>query len=155
MDFQVLALDAEKFQELYGLDDSALANLGVERHTVLEKPGYPCRVSLADCEIGESVLLLNYEHQPANTPYRSSHAIFVRDGAETAVVEKNVVPEVLRIRMLSVRSFDSKGNMLDAEVIQGDNLPEVAKKMLANDEAAYLHAHNAGRGCFAATIVRV
>jgi hypothetical protein len=33
-------------------------------------------------EPGESVLLVNYEHQPAHSPFRSRHAIFVREGAE-------------------------------------------------------------------------
>ena len=31
------------------------------------------------------MLLLNYVHQPADTPYKASHAIFVREGAERAV----------------------------------------------------------------------
>jgi hypothetical protein len=36
--------------------------------------GFPCRVSLVDAEIGESVLLVNYEHLPAASPYRMRYA---------------------------------------------------------------------------------
>ena len=154
MGYQVIALDAAEFAHLYGLDDDELAKLGVERHTVREKPGYPCRVSLEDCEVGEEVLLMNYKHQPADTPYRSSHAIFVRDGAETAVIKKNTVPELLRIRTLSVRAFDSEGAMVDAEVIDGENLNDLIDRMFENDSIGYLQVHNAGRGCFDANIVR-
>ena len=48
---------------------------------------------MRDIEPGETALLLNYTHQPAGTPYRASHAIFVREGA-TAVYE--AVDEVPR-----------------------------------------------------------
>lgn len=154
MGYQVIALDATEFANLYGLDRDELAKRGVERHTVLEKPGYPCRVSLVDCDVGEKVLLMNYEHQPADTPYRSSHAIFVRDGAETAVIEKNTIPELLRIRTLSVRAFDSEGAMVDAEVIDGEKLANLIDRMFEIDSIVYLQVHNAGRGCFDANIVR-
>ena len=154
MDFQVIALDAEQFRKLNGLDDDALAGVGVERHVVNEKPGFPCRVSLVDADIGESVFLLNYEHQQADTPYRSSHAIFVREGAETAKLGKNEVPKLLKIRMLSVRAFDKNGMMLDADVVDGKNLVYLIHRFLDNGSTEYLHIHNAGRGCFAAAICR-
>jgi hypothetical protein len=37
------------------------------------------------------VLLLNFEHQSAPTPYRSRHAIFVLEGAEKPFNEANIV----------------------------------------------------------------
>ena len=154
MGFQILALDAEQFSNLPALDDTELARLGVERHVVDAKPGYPCRVSLLDCDIGDTVLLLNYEHQPANSPYRSSHAIFIREGASTASIEPNQVPEQLRIRTLSVRAFDKAGMMLDAEVIAGDELEPLFTRLFESTNTEYLHVHNAARGCFAATVVR-
>ena len=55
------------------------------------------------------MLLLNYVHQPADTPYKASHAIFVREGAERAYVGVDEAPECLRGRMLSLRAFDSLG----------------------------------------------
>ena len=154
MDFQVTALDAEQFRELYGLDSSALASRGVERQLVGEKPGFPCRVSLVDAEIGETVLLLNFEHQQADTPYRSSHAIFVREGAETAKLAKNEVPELLKIRTLSVRAFDKNGMMLDADVVDGENFVDLIHRLFDNGSVEYLHVHNAGRGCYDAAIYR-
>ncbi|MFV3456565.1 DUF1203 domain-containing protein, partial [Mycobacterium tuberculosis] len=38
-----------------------------------------------EVDIGDAAILLNYEHQPADTPYRSRHAIFVREGAQQAL----------------------------------------------------------------------
>lgn len=154
MDFQITALDAEQFRELYGLDYEALAGRGVVRYVVDDKPGFPCRVSLVDAEIGETALLLSFEHQPADTPYRSSHAIFVREGAETAAFARNEVPEMLSIRTLSVRPFDDKGMMLDAAVVEGENLADPIHRLFDNDSVEYLHVHNAGRGCYNAAIHR-
>jgi hypothetical protein len=71
-----------------------------------KKPGYPRRVSLCDAEPGESVMLVHFEPQPALTPYRASHAIYVREDARQADLEPGVVPEMLRMRLLSVRAFD-------------------------------------------------
>ena len=154
MDFQVTALDAEQFRELDGLDNGALASRGVEKRVVDAKPGFPCRVSLVDAEVGETVFLLNFEHQKADTPYRASHAIFVREGAHTAELGKNEVPELLRIRALSVRAFDEHGMMLDADVVEGENLAKLVHRLFENDNVEYLHVHNAGRGCYDAAIYR-
>ena len=72
--------------------------------------------------IGERVLLLNHVCQPANTPYRASHAIFVREGAEHSYDEVDQVPEVMRGRLLSLRAYDAAGMMLDADVVDGGQI---------------------------------
>ena len=150
MEFQISALDLDQFSHLFGQSVNALANQGVQRMVVDSNPGYPCRVSLRDAEVGETVLLLNYEHQPMPTPYRSSHAIFVREHAKQAMLEKNEVPQTFRHRLLSLRAFDVSGMMVDADIIHGDCLESLIKRMLANESAEYLHIHNARRGCYAA-----
>ena len=76
MSFRILGLDPAPFRHLYGLSDDALAEHGVQRHVADAKPGFPDRVEVRDAEPGEMMLLLNYTHQPADTPYRASHAIF-------------------------------------------------------------------------------
>ena len=155
MDFQVSALDPADFSHLFGQDEASLLALGVERMVVDQEPGFPCRVSLADAKVGEKVLLLNYEHLPVATPYRSRHAIFVKEGASRAEPAVNEVPKCLGIRLLSVRAFDSRGMMVDAQVVEGHEAGKVFRKMLDNESVDYLHVHNAGRGCYAARVDRV
>lgn len=154
MDYQISSLNTDKFNHLFGLDDATLKQQNVVRMTVTEKPGFPCRVTLQDAEIGESVLLLNYEHQPANSPYRSAHAIFVRENATQGATYKNDIPEQLRIRQLSVRSFDVAGLMVDAEVCEGTNLEALIERMLSNSEADYIQVHTPARGCYLARVDR-
>ena len=84
MNYQISPLPLSEFQHLINADDAELAQEGVVRLPADSKPGYPCRISLQDAEVGESVLLLNYEHQSVATPYRSSHAIIIRENAEQA-----------------------------------------------------------------------
>lgn len=152
MCFQISGLDVDQFSHLFGKDLKALAKSGVERMIVDNKPGYPCRVSLQDADIGETVLLMNYEHQPALSPYRSSHAIFVREWAGQTKLGRNEVPEMLRHRMISVRAFDSSGMMVDADIVDGRQLESMIDRMLAIESVSYLHLHNAKRGCYAARV---
>jgi len=155
MSYVIQGIDPEPFRRLYGLSDEALAAEQVVRFTVEKKPDAPCRVELVDVEPGGTVLLVNYTHLPVASPYRSSHAIFVREGAEVAARFENAVPEPLAIRLLSVRAFDAAGMMTDADVIEGRHLKPLIARMFADPAVAYLHVHNARRGCFAARVDRL
>ena len=154
MDYKITSLDLNDFSHLFGLDEQTLAEQNVQRMTVTDKPGYPCRVTLEDAEIGESVLLLNYEHLPVESPYRSAHALFVRENATESTSYENEIPEYLQIRQLSVRSFDTSGNMVDADTCPGQELESLIERLLDDELADYLHVHNAARGCYLARINR-
>lgn len=154
MDFRIAGLPSTRFNHLFGLDDSALARHRALRRVCDEKPGFPCRVSLADAEPGETVLLLNYEHLPVDSPYRSSHAIYVRERELPSFDEVNTIPPALRTRLLALRGFDAKGLMLAADVVEGRVAAPVIERFLANPEVEYLHAHFARAGCFAARVER-
>ena len=154
MGFRVVGLPSSLFRPLYGLSDQDLAERGVDVRVADAPTGFPCRVSLRDAPVGTRMLLLNFEHQPANTPYRSRHAIFVQDGAEEVHPGVDEVPEVLASRTLSVRAFSEVGQMLDAAVVSGREAGPTFERLLAVPGAAYLHVHNAGRGCYAARVDR-
>ena len=94
-----------------------------------------------------------YLHQPADTAYRSSHAIFVREGA-TRAYDGGQVPLVFRPRPLSVRAFDAGHAMVDAELIAGTDVEPLFERWLSVPTIAYLHVHYAVRGCFAARVER-
>ena len=155
MQFRISGLDAARFQHLYGLSDDALAKHGAKRHIADKKPGFPDRVEVRDAEPGETLLLLNYEHQPADTPYRASHAIFVIEGAEQTYTGVDVVPEPLKVRAISLRAFNALGEMVDADLVDGSDLKPLIERFFGNSKVAYLHAHYAKRGCYAARIDRV
>lgn len=153
--FPHYGLSAEPFRSLYGLDDAALAAEGVERVRVTEPYAAPCRIGLDDIAPGGWVLLLNFEHQPAETPYRSRHAIFVEEGAEAPFDRVGEVPPALWRRTLSLRAFDASHRMIDADLVEGREVAKVLVPMLRQPGAAYVHVHYARRGCFAAIATSV
>jgi hypothetical protein len=153
MTFRITGLDPEPFLELAGLSDAALAERGVVRR-VSDGTGFPCRVSLEDVAAGEPVLLLNFEHQPAPTPFRSSHAIFVREGERRHYDRVDEIPKLLRSRLLSIRAFDAGHMMIDADVVPGEDAADTIGRFFDTPEAAYLHVHYARPGCFAARVDR-
>src|SRR4051812_49991368 len=104
MTYRITGLDPAPYKPLFGLSDEQLAERGIVRMIVTEKPSFPCRVSLTDRDIGESVLLLNHVSHDVANPYRASHAIFVADADQAEFIDQ--VPPVFESRVLSLRGFD-------------------------------------------------
>jgi hypothetical protein len=154
MSFLVRALPVAPFSALFALPDETLAVHGAVRRSADRQPGFPCRVSLRDAAPGETVLLVNYEHQPARSPFRSTYAIYVRQDATQAHPAPGEVPEMLRRRLLSVRAFDEAGMLLDADVVEGRGVEPVLDRLLAGPSTAYVHIHFARPGCYAARVDR-
>jgi len=154
MPFRITGLDPAPFRRFYGLSDDELQSLGVRRMIANSKPGFPDRIELRDADEGEALLLLNYLHQPADTPYKASHAIFVREWAEAPFRAMDETPEVLWIRPISLRAFDEKGDIIDADLTGGGDLKPAIERLFAKPAAAYIHAHYAKPGCYAARIDR-
>nr|WP_295663332.1 DUF1203 domain-containing protein [Polymorphobacter sp.] len=154
MSFRITGLSPEPFRHLYGLSDADLGAHGVTRHTADKFPGFPDRIEVRDAAPGETLLLLNHVHQPADTAYRASHAIFVREGAEARYDATGEIPEALRVRTISLRGFDDGGNMTDAALVDGGVLDAAIDRMFGDPAVAYLHAHYAVRGCYAARVDR-
>ncbi len=153
MNFRIRGLDPAPFSRYFAMDESELALHRAVRRIADSKPGFPCRVCLADVEPGSPVILLNYEHLPVDSPYRASHAIFVGPATQP-FDEPGIVPQALRDRLLAIRAFDGQGMMVDADIAEGRVVEPLLARFLERPGVAYLHAHYARRGCFAARIER-
>jgi len=154
MHFRISGLEPTQFRHLFHLSETELASLDILRYVVTEKPGFPCRVSLQDAEAGEEVLLLNYTHLDTATPYRASHAIYVRENATPPELDIDQIPDSIRTRLMSARAFDAQGMMLDADVVDGPLLEPVLRRLFDNTLVEFVHLHNAKRGCYAARVDR-
>lgn len=154
MTYIVKGLDPEPFLSLFGLPDEKLRSRSIVRMSVTSKPSFPCRISLADRDIGEKVLLLNHVSHDVANPYRASHAIFVGEGASKAAQYVDEIPPLFEARILSLRGFDEDGMMADAVLTEPGKAEEGIKALFKNPAIRMIHAHNAIRGCFAAKIER-
>jgi hypothetical protein len=155
MSFQITALAPAPFEDLFRLTDDELSERHAVRVTATSKPGFPCRVSLTDAEVGEELLLVNYEHQPAASPFRSTYAIYVRQGVERAEPRVGEVPEQLHSRTLSLRAFDAQNMLVGADLAEGEDVAPALERMLGEDATSYVHIHFAKPGCYAARADRV
>lgn len=154
MNFRIKALDDREFVALFNLGNSELEKIGAVKMIVDEFPGFPCRVSLEDAEIGEEVILLPYQHHKTNSPYQSSGPIFVRKIAKSSIYEINEIPKMFNHRLLSLRGYDKNAIMKDASVIEGNKLKEQIFKIFENDDIQYIHIHNARPGCYNCLVER-
>ncbi|MBV8345753.1 MAG: DUF1203 domain-containing protein [Candidatus Eremiobacteraeota bacterium] len=152
--FRISGLAPAQFTHLYGLGDGALGALGVVPYVVDAKPGFPDRIEMRDLEVGERALLLNYTHLDARSPYRSSHAIFVREAATEPYDRVNEVPEVMRTRALSLRAFDADHMMVDSDLTDGGAIEALIERFFSDPRVAYIHVHNAKPGCYSGRITR-
>jgi hypothetical protein len=153
MTYRIAGLDPAQFAPLWAMDDDDLSRRGARRVTAESDRGFPCRVTLADAPIGEELLLLNHVHHDVTGPYRSAFAIFVRGGVDQAVYEDRC-PPCFEGRTLSLRGFGGDGSLAEAVLAASGEADAAIRALLSNPAIAYINAHNAAAGCFAARIER-
>jgi Protein of unknown function (DUF1203) len=154
MSYRITGLPIEDFAALLSKSQEELRKLGVTVCVADAPASYPCRITLEDAEPGEELLLLNHAHLTGDTPYASSGPIFIRRHAAATRTVKDEVPDQQRRRLLSVRAYDRADFMVDAEVIEGTELESQIERFFADANVAYLHVHNARRGCYACRVDR-
>ena len=152
--FKIKAIE-EDFNDLFLLTDSELSKRGATKMIVDTFPGFPCRVSLEDAQIGEEVILLPYQHHKTSSPYQASGPIFIRKNVQKAQLKANKIPKFLNLRYLSLRGYDKTGIMIEATACKGDKLKEALNELFNNQAITYIHIHNARPGCYNCVAERV
>ncbi len=153
--FRIKAIPQNKIIPLFELSDSELVKQNALRMIVDKKPGFPCRTSLEDANIGEEVILFHYQHLDVTSPYKASGPIFVRKNVKAAVLDINTIPAMLTDRLLSIRGYDNNAMMIDAKTIQGITLFDTIQCLFNNSKIEYLHIHNADPGCYNCQVDRI
>ena len=154
MTYRIEGLDPAHFQHLFALDEAGLAALNARRVVADADRGFPCRVSLEDARAGETLILFNHVSHDVATPFRSSYAIYVREGAEQADPFEDREPPVFAGRPLAFRAFDAEGMLRNARLAPPGEADSAIRALFDDPGIAYLHAHNAAHGCYAARVVR-
>lgn len=154
MTYRIAGLDPAQFAPLLALDDKQLARHRAQRTVAEADRGFPCRVTLEDARKGEPLLLVHHVHHDVQTPYRSAFAIFVREDATEAAVYRDRCPPAFEGRTLSLRGFDERGGLAEARLAAPGEANAAIRGLFADPRVAYINAHNAAAGCFAARIER-
>ena len=153
MTYSIRGLDPEPFAPLFRLDDAGLAAINARRVTATADRGFPCRISLEDAKTGEALILLHHTSHDVETPYRSAYAIYVRPGVAAATY-RDAVPPVFAGRPIALRAFDAAGMLQTARLAGPGEADSAIRDLFADAGIAYIDAHNAAHGCFAARIER-
>jgi hypothetical protein len=152
--FQLVAINSQPFEHLFDLSDDQLKAMGVMRCFATENPGFPCRVSLEDADVGEELLLIPYEHHPVLSPYRASGPIFIRRGVKPKYLPVGEVPDYVTRRLISVRAYNGEHMMVTATVCEGIAVAAEIERIFADSKVAYIQLHNAKQGCFSCQVNR-
>ena len=153
MTYRVRGLERDQFAPLFDAGDDALLERRARRE-IAGKGRYPCRVSLDDAEQGEELLLMHFTNHAVDTPYRNAFAIYVRKDAHEAAEYVDAVPPILRARPIALRCYDEQGNLCRAALSLSDDVDTLVRDLFGDPNIAYIDAHNAMHGCFAARIER-
>ncbi|MEJ6389763.1 DUF1203 domain-containing protein [Gymnodinialimonas ulvae] len=154
MSFRIRGLEAHPFTHLYGLPDAELANHGAKRHIADRPNALPDRITMRDAEPGDAMILLNHTYQTARSPYHGTHAIFVKEGATVPYDAIDEIPPVMVHRLLSLRGFDASDMIAEGRVVEGRVAAAAINDMFEHPAIRYIHAHNAGHGCFSGLVER-
>jgi len=152
MSFRLTGLPSQQFRQFFGKSDAELKAAGIARLKAEE--GSPCRVTLEDAEPGENILLLNHEHVPGPSPYRSAGPIFIREGEYSSAELIGLIPTKMLPRRYSIRAYDERDWLIASEIGFGVDLPALVQNFFKNEAVRYVHLHHAGHGCFACRVDR-
>ena len=154
MTYKITGLEPSQFAHLVGLSDEELARHNAVRVTADKDRGFPCRVTLEDAHAGDSLILLHHTSHDVTTPYRSAYAIYIRENADAPALYEDRTPPVFESRPLGLRGFGADGNLKNALLALPGEADVKIRELLADPAIAYIDAHNAAHGCFAARVER-
>ena len=158
MAYRIKGLDPAIFADFFAMPAEELATHRATRQIAPASAGYPCRVSLQDAEEGDDLLLIHHVSHSVQTPYRSAFAIFVRKQATEAAEYVDRCPPVFTNRSMALRGYGGGGMLTEARLVlpgsDSGSVDENIRSFLEDPKIAYIDAHNAAHGCFAARIER-
>ena len=154
MSYAVQGLDPARFAPLFAMNEGELTDHRAVRLHAASSAGFPCRVSLRDADEGEELVLVNHVNHDVETPCRNAFAIYVRKDAGEAARYVDECPPVFTGRPIALRGYDGSGMLVGARLAMPGGADEVIRELLDDPQVAYIDAHNAAHGCFAARIER-
>ena len=129
---------------------------GTADHAFLtvESPGSsPCRHCLRWAQPGERVILFPYSAIPSGHPYSETGPIFVHANECQRYSATNEYPADFRSGRV-FRAYDSKFNIIDAQIANGREPEAVIQELFQNPDAAFVDVRSVTHGCFTFRIQR-
>jgi Protein of unknown function (DUF1203) len=132
------------------------ANTGAVDHTLVtanSPRSCPCRHCLRWAEPGEGVILFPYAAIPSGHPYSETGPIFVHANECQRYSATDEYPADFRNGRV-FRGYDSKYNIIDAEVVNGSEPEVVIERLFQNSDTAFVDVRSVTHGCFTFRVQR-
>jgi hypothetical protein len=155
MNFRCIPIDtrvAERFRST-GVDDRG----NPVHHRIVDQPGAPCRHCLRPAEAGEEMLLLSWDLPRPQGVYWTPSPIFLHARDCAAFGAANMVPEIVRKSLVSVRAYDRDGMCLYdlGQVSEGAEVDGPLARALSDHRTDFVNIHTARPGCLLCQAERV
>jgi hypothetical protein len=126
------------------------------RLTVTESPegGAPCRHCLRRSTDGERLIL--FAHRPFDTegPYAEVGPVFVHAGECAPYAPTSTFPPAFADRPLTLRAYDDRGRITDAEVAAPGASEATLARMFEDERVRFVHVRNPAWGCYSFAVER-
>ena len=132
------------------------ANAGAADHALItvDRPGSsPCRHCLRWGQPGERVILFPYATIPSGHPYSEIGPIFVHADKCQRYRATEEYPGAFRNGRV-FRAYDSKYNIIDAQLVDGREPELVLQELFENAETAFVDVRSVTHGCFTFRVQR-
>jgi hypothetical protein len=133
------------------------AEAGAPDHAVVtaDSPrGYPCRHCLRWARPGERMILFPFTAIPPGRPYSETGPIFVHAEPCERYRDTEEFPAEFREGRV-LRAYNSRHDMIAAEVANGAGSEAVIERFLQKPETAFVHVRSASHGCYTMEIERI
>jgi hypothetical protein len=126
------------------------------RHFPSDDSGYPCRHCLKETILGENVLLGSYNQPRPSGFYWSASPIFLHADACPHHDQDNVLPPIVRNRLISLRTYDADDQIIYGlgDVVDGKVADALLDQCLADPRAKFVAIHTARPGCLLCLVER-
>jgi uncharacterized protein DUF1203 len=117
----------------------------------------PCRHCLAEAKAGEMVLLGSYHFGRPHGVYWMPSPIFVHAEPCARFERADIVPEIVRNRLVSVRAYNADDMCVYelGDVCEGTEVERLLDRALVNRRTDYVNIHTARPGCFLCRVDRL
>jgi Protein of unknown function (DUF1203) len=129
---------------------------GASDHAIVsaDSPGSsPCRHCLRWAQPGERVILFPYAAIPSGHPYSETGPIFVHADECQRYSATNEYPADFRNGRV-FRAYDSKYNIIEAEIVNGSEPETVIESLFQNPDTAFVDVRSVTHGCFTFRVQR-
>jgi len=134
----------------------SVVNAGAADHALItvDSPGCaPCRRCLRWAQPGERVILFPYAAIPSGHPYSETGPIFVHANECQRYSATNEYPADFRNGRV-FRAYDSKYNIIEAEIVNGSEPEAVIESLFQNPDTAFVDVRSVTHGCFTFRVQR-